>query len=142
MSDEIQRNPPSWFLFAAIGTLLWELIGCSMYLMQVSVDPAALPADQRDIWEAAPTWMVGAYGVAVWSGLAGAILLLLKRRLAAPVLLVSFLAVLVQNSALLLVPAMRNLMTSDVLLGPFVIVVVCFAIWQFAHKAKQAGWLR
>ena len=142
MSDEIQRNPPSWFLFAAIGTLLWELIGCSMYLMQVSVDPAALPADQRDIWEAAPTWMVGAYGVAVWSGLAGAILLLLKRRLAAPVLLVSFLAVLVQNSALLVVPAMRNLMTSDVLLGPFVIVVVCFVIWQFAHKAKQAGWLR
>jgi hypothetical protein len=142
MTNEIRREPPSWFLLAAIATLLWELIGCSMYLMQVSVDPARLPSDQRAIWEAAPTWMIGAYGLAVWSGLAGAILLLLKRRAAAPVLLVSLIAVIAQNSALLLVPEMRNLMTSDVLLMPFVIIVVCFVIWQFAHKAKQAGWLR
>ncbi len=142
MTDDVQRNTPSWFLFAAIGALLWELIGCSMYLMQVSVDPAALPADQRAIWEAAPTWMIGAYGLAVWSGLAGAILLLLKRRQAAPVLLLSLVAVLVQNSALLLVPAMRELMTSDALFLPVVVTLVCFAIWQFAHRAKQSGWLR
>lgn len=142
MTNEIHRNPPSWFLFAAIGALLWELVGCSMYLLQVSADPARLPVDQRAMWEAAPTWMVGAYAVAVWSGLAGAILLLLRKRQAAPLLLLSVLAALVQFSALLVVPALRDLVTSDDLMMPFIIILVCFVIWRFAHQAKQAGWLR
>lgn len=142
MTNEIHRNPPSWFLFAAIGALLWELVGCSMYLLQVSADAARLPVDQRAMWEAAPTWMVGAYAVAVWSGLAGAILLLLRKRQAAPLLLLSVLAALVQFSALLVVPALRDLVTSDDLMMPFIIILVCFVIWRFAHQAKQAGWLR
>ncbi len=142
MTDAIRHEPPSWFLFAAIGALLWELIGCSMYLMQVSMDPAALPADQRAIALASPTWMIGAYGLAVGSGLAGAILLLLRKRLAPLMLLLSLVAVLVQNSALLLVPALRELMSFAALFVPVVVTLVCFAIWQFAHRAKQSGWLR
>lgn len=142
MTDIGPRTTPPWFTIAAIGVLLWELIGCAMYLMQVSVDPALLPVDERAVWEAAPAWMTAAYGVAVWGGLAGAILLLLRRRHAAPLLLVSFVAVLVQFSALLLVPKLRELLTSDMLFLPFVIAVICFLIWRFAHTAKVNGWLR
>jgi hypothetical protein len=142
MTTQQQQGTPSWFILAAIAVLLWELVGCAMYLMRMAADPASLPVDERAIWDTAPMWMMGAYGVAVWTGLAGAILLLLRRRLAATVLLVSFLAVVVQFSALLLVPDMRNLMNSDLLFLPFVILVVCFVIWKFAHISKNSGWLR
>ena len=67
--------------------LLFEAFGCCMYLAQVSADRAALPLDQRAMWDATPTWMVAAYAIAVWVGLAGAALLLLRRKLAVPVLL-------------------------------------------------------
>jgi type IV secretory pathway TrbD component len=142
MSEPTPIVAPSWFTMAAVGVLLWELVGCAMYLMQVSVDPALLPVDERNVWEAAPAWMTAAYGVAVWGGLAGAILLILRRKHAAPVLLVSFIAVLVQFSALLLVPTLRELMTSDMLLLPFLIAVVCFLVWRFAHHAKSHGWIQ
>ncbi|MEO8618155.1 MAG: hypothetical protein ABI412_02205 [Sphingomicrobium sp.] len=142
MTDISPRPTPSWFTIAAIGVLLWELIGCAMYLMQVSVDPALLPVDERAVWEAAPAWMTAAYGVAVWGGLVGAFLLLMRRSLSAPVLLVSFIAVLVQFSALIVVPSLRELLTSDMLLLPFLIAVICFLIWRFAHYAKVNGWLR
>ena len=80
--------------------------------------------------------------VAVWGGLVGAFLLLMRRSLSAPVLLVSFIAVLVQFSALIVVPSLRELLTSDMLLLPFLIAVICFLIWRFAHYAKINGWLR
>jgi len=137
-----QQPVPRWFTLAAIGAVLFELAGCAMYLMQVSVDPASLPLDQRAMWDAAPSWMVAAYAVAVWLGLIGAILLVLRRRLAEKLLLASLIAVLVQFSALLLVPELRNLTTSDALFLPFVIIVAAYVIWHFAFTARRAGWLR
>jgi hypothetical protein len=136
------RPIPRWFTAAAIAVIIWEMIGCAMYLMQMSVDPATLPRDQRAMWEAAPTWMMVAYAVAVWVGLAGAIFLFLRRRLAEPLLLVSLVAVIVQFSALLLVPQLRNLTTSDALFLPTMILVIGVVIWQFARTARKAGWLR
>ena len=143
MNDASQTIPtPRWFIFAAIAALLFELAGCAMYLMQVSVDPATLPRDQRAMWDAAPSWMIAAYAVAVWVGLAGAILLLARRRLAEPLLLISLVAVLVQFSALLLVPTLRNLTASDDLFLPFVIIVAAYLVWHFARRAQASGWLR
>ena len=113
-----------------------------MYVSQVTTDPATLPIDQRAMWEATPGWIVGAYAVAVWVGLIGALLLLMRRKLAEPLLLVSFIAVIVQNSAWLFVPALRDLVNSDDLLLPFVITVVCYVIWHFAWVSRKRGWLR
>ncbi|HEV2044889.1 MAG TPA: hypothetical protein VGR05_09445, partial [Sphingomicrobium sp.] len=137
-----QINPeqpaPRWFTLAALAAVAWEIVGCAMYLMQVRVDPAALPLDQRALWDAAPGWMVAAYAVAVWVGLVGAVLLVMRRRIAEKLLLVSLVAVLVQFSALLLVPELRNLTTSDALFLPFVIIVACYLIWHFAFTSRRA----
>lgn len=141
-STNLDRPVPRWFTAAAIAVLLWEMLGCVMYLMQVSIDPATLPADQRAMWDAAPTWMMAAYAVAVWVGLIGAVFLLRRRRLAEPLLLVSLIAVIVQFSALLLVPDLRNLTTSDALFLPVVILAACTLIYQFARTARRSGWLR
>ena len=136
------RPAPRWFTLAALGALLFEMVGCVMYLMQVSVDPAALPRDQRALWDAAPVWMMAAYAIAVWVGLVGAIFLLRRHHLAEKLLLISLVAVIVQFSALLLVPQLRNLTTSDALFLPFVIIVVSYSIWHFAWLARRSNWLR
>ena len=142
MNGHEEAAIPRWFLPAAVAILLWELAGCALYLMRVTVDPATLPSDQLPIYNATPTWVLAAFAVAVWSGLAGAVALLLRRRIAEPLLLVSFLALLVQNSVWLVVPEMREMVGSDDLLLPFVITVVCYGIWHFARSARKRGWLR
>ena len=141
--DEATQSPaPRWFTLAAIAAVLFELAGCTIFALQMTVDPDALPLDQRAMWDAAPMWMLVAYGIAVAAGLIGAILLLMRRRLAEKLLLVSFVAVLVQFSALLLVPTLRNLTTSDDLFLPFLIIVVSYSVWHFARRARASGWLR
>jgi hypothetical protein len=76
------------------------------------------------------------------TGVAGALLLVLRRRQAAPLLLVSLIALVVQDSAYFLSPELRNLTASDDLLLPFVILIVCYLIWHLARTAQKRGWLR
>ena len=133
---------PAWFWIAAGLALLFEAFGSYMYIAQVSADRATLPLDQRAMWDATPMWMVAAYAIAVWVGLVGAGLLLLRRKLAVPVLLVSLLAIFVQFSGLFLVPQLRQTVPDTALAGPIAIIVICYAIFQLARLAHKRGWLR
>jgi len=133
---------PTWFTTLSLLALLWEALGCFMYLSQVTTDPATLPLDQRALWEATPAWSVGAYAIAVWVGLLGALLLLLRRNRAVPLLFVSLLGVAVQFSALILVPKLAGAVSSDVFLLPAVIFIVCYGIFHLALLGKKRGWLR
>jgi uncharacterized membrane protein len=55
-------------------------------------------------------------------------------------LLASLAAVVVQFSAIFIVPEMR-VVTSDALLGPVIIIIISYGIWQLARLAKRRGWL-
>lgn len=142
MDDARDTNGvPAWFWVVAVLALLFESIGCLMYYTQVSADPATLPLDQRMIRETTPTWMVAAYAVAVWVGLAGAVMLLLRRRHAVPLLLVSLIAVIVQFSGLLLVPDLREVLPPNAYAGPIVIALIAYGIWHFSRYSRKWGWL-
>ncbi len=139
--DEAAAVPP-WFWAAAGLALLFEGFGCFMYLSQVTADHATLPLDQRAMWDATPTWMIAAYAVAVWVGLIGATLLLVRRRSAVPVLFASLIAVIVQFSGLFLVPQLRQTVPDSALAGPIAIMLCCYGIFLLARLARKRGWLR
>ena len=145
MMDADDRYAPqplaSWFRIAAIGSVVWFLLGCANYLYQVMLDPATLPLDQRAVIEAAPVWMYAAFAIAVWVGLAGSVLLLLRKKASVPMLGVSLLAVLVQFSGYLLVPGLREAMRSDMLLVPIIVVAVTWTVFWFAWHSQKRGWL-
>src|ERR1044071_6468976 len=89
------RPIAGWFTPAAVLSVLFMGLGCIMYLMHVLADPNTLPLDQRAALEAEPAWVTGANAIAVWVGLIGAILLVLRRKQAEWALLVSLIAVLI-----------------------------------------------
>jgi hypothetical protein len=78
----------------------------------------------------------------VWVGLAGAALLLMRRKLAVPLLLVSLIAVIVQFSGLFLVPQLRETVPDTALAGPIVVLVACYLIFHLARLIGRRGWLR
>jgi len=145
MTDGTEASPvPAWYWVAAAAALLFELVGCYFYLVEVGMkaeDIAALPLDQRALLEARPAWYYAAFAGAVWVGLTGAVGLLLRRRWAVPALLISLLAAIAQFSAIFIVPEMRAI-SSDALAGPIAIIVVCYLIFTLARLARRRGWLR
>lgn len=87
------------FWFIAIGLLFWSLMGDAAYLMQVSADLDELAKTDpytADAFRQMPTWAWAAYAVAVWVGTAGAIALLMRRKVAWGLFAISLAAVIVQ----------------------------------------------
>ena len=141
-----QRYAPrpiaAWYMVAAIGSVLFMLVACAGYLLTVTVDPASLPIDQRAMLEAQPMWMMAAYAIAVWVGLAGAVMLVLRRKLAQPLLLVSLVAAVVTFLPYAVVPAIRDNLTTGEIAAALVVLAITWTIFWFARHSKQRGWLR
>ena len=117
-------------------------LGCVSYLMHVLANPATLPLDQRAAFEAEPAWITAAYAVAVWVGLAGSILLVMRRKLAEWLLLISLIAVLVWLAGLLLVGPLRDSMSANDLIVALVVAALTWTVFWFARHSRQRGWLR
>ncbi|GAA3905059.1 hypothetical protein GCM10022276_24550 [Sphingomonas limnosediminicola] len=142
MDEQYKPQPVArWFTVAAIASLLFMGLGCISYLMHVFANPAAMPLDQRAAFDAEPAWVTGAYAVAVWGGLAGAILLLLRKKAGELLLLLSVAAVLVWLAGLVLVTPLRENMSANDLLVAMVVAALTWTIYWFARHSRQRGWL-
>jgi hypothetical protein len=143
MTDPYGPRPlAGWFMIAAIASLLFMGLGCIMYLTQVLADPNSIPLDQRAALAARPAWVTGANAIAVWVGLIGTVLLVMKRKAAEWVLLVSLIAVLAWLAGLLVVAPLREAMSANDLLVALVVTALTWTIYWFARHSRQRGWLR
>ena len=140
--DFTPRPVAGWFIIAAVGSRLFMGLGCISYLMHVLANPATMPLDQRAAYEAEPAWVTGAYAVAVWVGLMGAILLVMRRRAAEWLLLSSLIAVLAGLAGLVLVTGLRENMSANDLLVAIVVTALTWTVYWFARHSRQRGWLR
>jgi len=97
--SESKTNTPvkaPWHLWViGIVGLLWSAMGAMDYLMTMTRNEeymAAFTPGQLEFFYGFPVWVDAAWAIAVWGGVLGTILLLLRMGLAVWVLLVSFLA--------------------------------------------------
>lgn len=143
MADEIQHKPVApWYPLAAIASLLFMLVACAGFVLDVATDPSTLPLDQRTVAEARPLWSMVAYGIAVWTGLAGTLLLVLRRKLAQPLLLVSLIAAAVTFLPYAIVPGVADNITTNDIAVAVMILIITWTIFWFARHSSQRGWLR
>ena len=131
-----------WYYAGALAAVLFMGLGCLIYVSHVMVDPATLPLDQRNAMLAEPAWVQAAFAATVWSGLAGTILMLLRRRTAEPVLLVSLASVVVWIAGLATTAALRESMSVNDWAVMIAIAAIVWTIYWFARHSRQRGWLR
>jgi hypothetical protein len=131
-----------WYMPAAIVSLLFMVLGCAALAMHVTADPATLPLDQRALFEAEPRWVLAASAAGFIAGLIGGLLLVLRRKAAVPLLLVSLLGVLVWCAGMFVTPEFRDLLSTDEIAGLVVVVALTWTIFWFARHSLQRGWLR
>ncbi len=143
MDEEFAPRPlAGWYMPAAVASLLFMALGCIMYLMHLFADPAAMPLDQRAAYEAEPIWVTAAFAIAVWVGAAGALMLVMRKKYAEMLLMVSLVAVLVWLAGLLLVTGLRENMSANDLLVAIVVTAITWTIYWFARHSRMRGWLR
>ena len=86
---EKQKTAISFWIVSILG-LLWNLMGSMNFLMQMKADSlTSMPEPFHTIVANRPSWATAAFGLGVFGGVIGCILLLLKRREAIYVFMVS-----------------------------------------------------
>ncbi len=143
MDDRYAPRPIArWYVPAALGSLLFMLIGCAVYAMHLYTDPATLPLDQRAMFEAEPRWVTAVLGVSALLGAIGGLMLILRRKAAVSLLLASFLGAVVWFGGLMTAPRLRDLLSTNEIAVMIVAVALSWTIFRFARHSRQRGWLR
>ena len=136
-----QRAPRHLWLIGTLG-LLWNSVGGLDFLMtQTQNDSymAQFSPEQLESLYGFPMWLVASWALAVWGGVLGALLVLLRKRLAVPVLLVSLSA--------MSVTAIHNFFSANGLYAAggtspaFVLLIFALALglWLYARAMGERG---
>ena len=143
MSEENDKPPKSFYWISGVA-LVWNLMGMSAYVAQVTMTPEAmnaLPEAERMLYENVPSWATSAFAIAVTAGTLGCVLLLMRKALAMPVLIASLLGVLAQNfNSFVLMDSMSVLGAVAVIFAAAVTIIGAYLIW-FTNDSKKNGWL-
>lgn len=89
---------PKHLWVVGILALLWNAMGAFDYLMTQTQNEGYMSnftPEQLEFFYGFPTWLVAFWALAVWGGVLGAVLLLMRKKLAVGVFLVSFICMTV-----------------------------------------------
>ncbi|WKD86632.1 hypothetical protein KCTC32516_02008 [Polaribacter huanghezhanensis] len=136
MSDSTNK-PTTAFWIIAVVAFIWNLMGVFAYLTRAFITEemiAALPPEQQaEFLTEQPAWVTAAFALAVFGGALGALFLLLKKKFAAKLFLISALAAIVQQIYLF-----RNVEMPSLAMPILIIVVCLFLVW-YAKDATKKG---
>jgi hypothetical protein len=149
MSEEaildVQRPPWHLWVVGILG-LLWNLVGAMDYLMTQTQNESYMSQftpEQLEYFYGFPTWVVATWALAVWGGVVGTVLLLVKRRVAAPVLLVSLVAMILTSFHNFVLTNGLEVMGGVLPLAFSALVfVVAIGLWYYARTMARRGVLR
>jgi len=134
---------PKWYLPLSIVALVWNLFGCLAYLLDVTMTPdqvALLPPDLRQLYAARTVWSVSATAIAVWGGAAGCLCLILRLRLATPLLIASLAGLVVQDFGLLVLSGIG--LRGDMVVPQGFVLLIALGLVMLARRASAEQWMR
>ncbi len=135
---------PKWFMPVAIVALLWNMVGCWAYLSDVRLTPedvAKMPEQAQALYHSRPAWAVAAYALAVWGGALGCLGLVLRKRWAVPVLIVSLVGLVLQDLGMFVLSGTGNLIPAPVYFLQGLVFLIAVGLVLLARRAAARGWL-
>lgn len=142
LTNMTNTNKPS-ILFWIIGViaLIWNGLGVMAYIGQAYMTDevlSQLPQGEQDFYNNIPAWVTAAFAISVFAGLFGSLELLLRKKWASPLFLLSLLAVLAQQAYNFFMQDYIEL-TGSRMIMPAVVLIVCVFLVLFTNAQKQKG---
>jgi len=144
MIEKSSAKIPVWFWIVSVVALIWNGMGVNAYLQQAYQTEsfkAMYTAEQLEMVNNTPAWVTAAFAIAVFAGLLGCIGLLLRKKWAKSLFLLSLLGAVISNLYHLLMGKAIELYGSQAVIMPIVVIVIgIFLVW-FAKKGIAKNWL-
>ena len=144
MNQTSTAQPPMWFWIVSAIALLWNLLGVSAFIAQVTMDPASLAElsdAQQEFYANTPVWATLAFAIAVFGGTLGCVALLLRKSWAFLMLAICLAGIVVQISHSIFIGNGIEVFGPQGLILPAMTFGIGVLLVWFAHYSNQRGWL-
>jgi len=134
---------PVWFWIISIVGLIWNILGVVAYLGQAYMTDeqlALLPEADQNWYSNVPAWVTAAFAIAVFAGTLGCIALLLRKKWAVPLFMLSLLGVLVQQVYNFFIQDYVAMEGSRMAM-PILVIVVAGLLYWYSKGAREKAWL-
>ena len=129
-------KPPVWFWIIAVIALVWNGMGVMAYLGRAFATDemiAAMPEEaQAEFLMEFPAWYTAAFALAVFCGVLGSLSLLIRKKWAYVLFIISALGAITQHVYLF-----TNTDVPSFVMPVLVIVVCLFLVWLAKHAISK-----
>ena len=140
-----KASPPAWFRVIAVVALLWFLMDISAFFMRVLMTEESLnavPANQQHLYRNMPLWVNIVFAGEVFGGALGSVGLLIRKRWALPLFVVSILGVVSQTFHIWIRSDAISVMGVFAVVAPLVAILIGVGMIVLTKSAVAKGWLR
>lgn len=131
-------KPPVWFWIVSVIALLWNAMGVDQYLGQAYKTErwrSAMTEAQLEMVASLPTWLTAAFAIAVFAAILASLGLLLRKKWAYYLFVISLIAVIIQMGYVL---AQGHF--DGIAMTISIIVFSIFLVW-FSKKSISKDWI-
>lgn len=144
MTEKSTVKPPMWFWIIGVIALIYNGMGINAYLQQAyntESFQAMYSAEQLELIATTPAWATAAFAIAVFAGFLGCVGLLLRKKWAKSLFLLSLLGILVQMIYNFFISKDLEVYGPEAYIVPLMVIIVGFLLIWFAKKGIAKGWL-
>ena len=144
MNEEQQRSVPKWYWGVAGAALLWNLMGCTIFLSEMFAQEAMIESmtpEQQEWARSTPSWIYFVFAISVSTGVAGSVCLIMRKKLSISLFAVSFVAVLIQMIYTMLIAGGLQVMGPSGAVMPAIVVSLAVLWLVFSLYGNGKGWL-
>ena len=141
MVAALPPSSPLWFRIVGLVAVLWNAFGVAMYLSSVGIfgDPmAGLSEAERAAASSIPGWITGAFAIGTFAGLFASLGLVLRKSWAAPMFIVSLVALLLLEGWIVFFSGALEIFGIAV---PIMVSAGAILLAWLAIHARRRGWL-
>jgi predicted permease len=138
------NKPRAAFWIIAVITLIWNIMGVMAYLEQAYMtneDRALLPEAEQALYSDIPAWFTAAFAFAVFGGLLGALALLLRKKWATSLFILSLLGIIIQMIYHFFISNAMDVYGPRGLIMPSMVLIIGFFLVWYSKKVTAHGWL-
>jgi len=140
MKQKTKSAVPLWYWVIAAVALLWNLMGCAIFAIEMFAQEAAMESmtqAQKEWARSIPRWIYLVYGVAVSTGVAGSIGLFMRKSWTITMFAICFAAVSVQMVYTMLIGGGLQVMGPSGLVMPSMVIGIAASLLWFSWFARR-----
>lgn len=142
MTDKTNK-PNSAFWIISVVALLWNIMGVVAYLGQAYMTDEvlkALPETDQAYYNNVPAWVTGVFAIAVFAGVFGCIALLMRKKWATILFVISLISVIAQFIYNVIIQNFVEV-SGEKIIWPILVLIIAILLVLFSRKATKEGWI-